>query len=609
MKKISIMLLVLVAALSSCKKTPEVNLKYVDVERDLVTVGTTTANIQCDYEYIATLKKAYFCYGESETNMNSAEMRVVQNTLYVELIGLRENTTYSYYYEFHNGFNSMRTVLKTFKTEAGNGGGNEPPTPEITLPTVITASVTEITTNSAKGGGEVTNDGGAEVTERGICWSTNANPSLNDSHVAVGTGVGAFNATVSGLNENTTYHVRAYAINEKGTAYGLDVEFATLPSGGTAQLPTVVTNSVTGITAHTAVYGGEVTSDGGAEVTERGICWSTNANPTISNSHTSAGSGVGAFSVTMGGLSANTTYHVRAYATNEAGTAYGSDKEFTTLEGGGGNAPEGSVNGFFTINENGDQVYFSQGNLQYIGSASMPYWKFADNQWDILGTTTGQNSSSQDVDRDLFGWGTSGWDNGNMYYQPYDTEYFWDYGIGYGYGPTNGTSYNFDLTGDYANADWGVYNAISNGGNIPGIWRTLTCVEWYNVFHRRTTPSGILFAKGIVNGVNGVILLPDDWSTSVYALNFTNMGNAPYNTNEITAENWATMEANGAVFLPAAGHSHGGQVGSHGYYWSASCQFSSTARLVYFYEKRIDPDYDRIRYDRQSVRLVAPAEN
>ena len=237
MKKISLMILVLMAVLASCKKTPEVNLKYVDVERDLVTVGTTTATIQCDYNYIATLKKAYLFYGEGqdEVNMISAEMRVVQNTLYLELAGLKANTTYSYYYEFHNGFNSMRTALKTFKTEAGNGGGEEPPTPEITLPTVITASVTEIAENTAKGGGEVTNDGGADVTERGICWSTNANPTITNSHVSAGVGTGTFSVTMSGLSANTTYHVRAYATNEVGTAYGLDKEFTTLEGGGSGE--------------------------------------------------------------------------------------------------------------------------------------------------------------------------------------------------------------------------------------------------------------------------------------------------------------------------------------------------------------------------------------
>ena len=217
MKKISIMILVLVAAFISCKKTPEVNLKYVDVERDLITVGTTTATVQCDYDYITTLKKAFFYYGEGEdeSDMISAEMRVVQKTLYVELTGLKENTTYSYYYEFVNGFNSMRSETKTFKTEAA--------LVEVVLPTVITAEVTEITENSAKGGGEVTNDGGAEVTERGICWSTAANPTITDSHIASGSGTGTFTSTLTGLSANTTYHVRAYATNEVGTAYGLEL--------------------------------------------------------------------------------------------------------------------------------------------------------------------------------------------------------------------------------------------------------------------------------------------------------------------------------------------------------------------------------------------------
>jgi len=222
MKKISLALLTLLVALTACKKVPEVNLKYVDVERDLITVGTSTATVQCDYQYIATLKNADLYYGEgvNETDMNTAEMRVVQNTLYVDLEGLTENTTYSYYYEFHNGFNSMRTVTKTFKTET---------TPVVMiLPTVITAEVTEITDYSAQCGGEVINDGGAEVTERGICWNTDENPTLNDNHIAAGLGLGIFTALMDSLQDNTTYHIRAYATNEVGTAYGLDREFTTL---------------------------------------------------------------------------------------------------------------------------------------------------------------------------------------------------------------------------------------------------------------------------------------------------------------------------------------------------------------------------------------------
>lgn len=244
--------------------------------------------------------------------------------------------------------------------------------------------------------------------------------------------------------------------------------------------------------------------------------------------------------------------------------------------------------------------------MQYIGSAAEPYWKFAENQWDYFGDV----GAGQNVDRDLFGWGTSGWNNGNMYYQPYNTVSFWDSEIGYGYGPTDGTNYNYDLTGDYANADWGVYNAISNGGNTPNQWRTLTYLEWEYIIFSRNTSSGIRYAKGIVNGVNGVILLPDNWSASVYALNYTNKYSAPFNTNEITSENWALMENNGAVFLPAAGSRQvGGNSESHGCYWSTSSFFSASfSYRVFFDDSALVMDCID-RFVGQSVRLVAPVEN
>ena len=241
-----------------------------------------------------------------------------------------------------------------------------------------------------------------------------------------------------------------------------------------------------------------------------------------------------------------------------------------TTEVNPGEVPVGAISGKFTINADGDQVYFSQGNLQYIGSAANPYWKFADNQWDCIAEA--QEGYSQTIDRDFFGWGTSGWNNGNLYYQPYDLNGTDDGNIGYGYGPTDGTNYNYGLTGAYSNADWGVYNAISNGGNLPNQWRTLTINEWSYIFHR-STPSGIIYAKAIVNNVNGLILLPDDWSNTTYVLYQYNLSYAPYTSNEITAENWTVLENNGAVFLPASGGRYGETIlynGNYGVYWSTS---------------------------------------
>ena len=267
--------------------------------------------------------------------------------------------------------------------------------------------------------------------------------------------------------------------------------------------------------------------------------------------------------------------------------------------------PVGAINGLFTINNNGETVYFSQGNLQYIGSVNTPYWKFADNQWDYFGTRTGQNSLNQNVDRDLFGWGTSGWDNGNTYFQPWDTQNNGDYNSGYGYGPSS------NLTNAYANADWGVYNPISNGGNQSNQWRVLTTEEWNHVFNSRITASSIRYVRAKVNNVNGVILLPDDWDPIYFSLNNTNQYNANYNSNIITALQWSFIEQHGAVFLPTAGYRDGtivSYVGFGGHYWSSTYYDKAHAYYVYIGDSGQDPQVCNVRNGGMSVRLVLDVE-
>ena len=273
-----------------------------------------------------------------------------------------------------------------------------------------------------------------------------------------------------------------------------------------------------------------------------------------------------------------------------------------TTEVNPGEVPVGAISGKFTINANGDQVYFSQGNVQY--QASTGTWRFAENQWDYIGSANSNISPIYSGWIDLFGWGTSGWSNGNLYYQPYDTENNYDPNTGYGYGPTDGTHYGYGLTGDYANADWGVYNAIANGGNVSNLWHTLSYREWEYIFDSRNTPSGIRYAMGSVNGVNGVILLPDSWDVSIYALNYTNASQAPFTVNTITLVDWESLEANGAVFLPAAGSRGGTSVysaGSVGSYWSVTPNSSGEANNIIFGSGTINFFY---RYHGRSVRLV-----
>ncbi len=196
---------------------------------------------------------------------------------------------------------------------------------DLTSPSVTTAAVSGLAATSATSGGNVTADGGAAVTARGVCWGAAANPTTAGSRTSDGTGTGAFVSAIAGLLPNTTYHVRAYATNTVGTAYGDDISFTT----GTA-MPTVTTASASAVTATSATSGGNVTADGGAAVTARGVCWGAAANPTTAGSRTSDGTGTGAFVSAIAGLLPNTTYHVRAYATNTVGTAYGGDVSFTT---------------------------------------------------------------------------------------------------------------------------------------------------------------------------------------------------------------------------------------------------------------------------------------
>ena len=196
------------------------------------------------------------------------------------------------------------------------------------VPVLTTSAITNISKSSASSGGNISNDGGVSVTSRGVCWSTNQTPNTVNSKTSNGTGIGSFSSNLTSLTSNTTYYVRAYATNSIGTGYGQQVSFITSQNIG---IPTITTSSpVLNIKATSASCGGNVTNEGGAAVTAKGSCWSTSSTPTINDNKTNDGNGLGSFTSSITGLSAGTTYYVRAYATNSAGTAYGSEINFTT---------------------------------------------------------------------------------------------------------------------------------------------------------------------------------------------------------------------------------------------------------------------------------------
>ena len=210
----------------------------------------------------------------------------------------------------------------------------------------------------------------------------------------------------------------------------------------------------------------------------------------------------------------------------------------------------------FTINSNGDQVYFSQGNLQY--QASTNTWRFAENQYDAIGSANSAISRTNEGWIDLFGWGTSGYDNTAndpfaVNYQPWSKsnnqlgktvtinyiEYKSDDSNYYGYGPSSFMT-DKNLTGTSANYDWGVFNAISNGGGQAGMWRTLTREEWNYILNTRNLAQ-YLRSQATVCGVHGYVLLPDDFVLPD-GLSWNYQTNN-WDTNTYGPQAWSAMEA------------------------------------------------------------------
>lgn len=242
------------------------------------------------------------------------------------------------------------------------------------------------------------------------------------------------------------------------------------------------------------------------------------------------------------------------------------------------------------------RVVFSPGNLQYIGSASTPYWKFADHQWDILSTTTGQDSDATNVDRDLFGWATSGYNDK----YPYMTS-----GERTDYGPAISSG---EWTSDSAEWDWGVHNTISNGGGYS--WHTPTKAEWeYLIQGRSYSPK---CAKAVVAGVSGLILFPDNYchpSGVAAIVNADAVNSSSVFTDNVFDETvWSSLESAGCVFLPAAGDRNRQDLDSvnyHGEYWSSTAASDQTSYFVVIFPRGVRvPLYECVRQIGCSVRLV-----
>ena len=234
------------------------------------------------------------------------------------MTGLSANTTYYCRAYVTNTAGTTYGAEVSFTTE---------PVPA----TVTTQMVTSVGTTTASGNGNVTSLGVPNPTQHGVCWNTSGTPTTGDSKTEEGmvSATGAFTSNMTGLSPNTTYYCRAYATNTAGTTYGTEVSFTTNPAP-----PTVTTQAASSISTTTATGNGSIVDLGSFDPTQHGVCWNTSGGPTVADAKTEEGpvAATGAFTSGITGLSAGTTYHYRAYATNSVGTSYGADQTFTTLD-------------------------------------------------------------------------------------------------------------------------------------------------------------------------------------------------------------------------------------------------------------------------------------
>lgn len=241
------------------------------------------------------------------------------------------------------------------------------------------------------------------------------------------------------------------------------------------------------------------------------------------------------------------------------------------------------------------QVRFSRGNLQY--QASTDTWRFAEHQYECIGNANANISAAYNGWIDLFGWGTSGWNSGANAYQPWSSSITAsDYYIA---GDENNS-----FTGSYVNADWGVYNAIVQGGNRAGLWRTLTADEWRYIFSQRDNAEQLYGFATIDGKYHGVVILPDNWALPENIC-FTS-GTQGWTINQFSLEQWARMEEAGAIFLPAAGLRNGNfvsKINEEGLYWTSSTYYNF-GKNISFRENMINPRNVHERNYGFSVRLV-----
>ncbi len=474
------------------------------------TVNANGENVNVSFEWGETT-----AYGNTVTATPASVGGSTLTSVSANITGLTAGTTYH------------------FNLKAGSeyGGDKDFITTTPSSPSVTTGLVSNVAYTTATCGGDVTDEGSEPVTAKGVCWSTDQYPTIGDNKTNDGTGAGVFSSDITELSENTTYYVRAYATNSIETSYGEQKELNT-------EKPPVVTTSSFTPDYISAIGGGTVTDVGSLGVSARGVCWSIDQNPTISDNITINGSGIGGFSSSLINLQLGITYYVRAYASNTLRTEYGNQISFTTLT-------TITYNGItYDVVLIGNHVWFAENLRTTHFNDGNPIQQVGDNtSWTNMTTPAycwyDNDFSNVAIYGVLYNWFAA--NSGKLcptdWHVPTDDDWsiIGDYMIANNYnfdGTTTGNKiaksmtstslwYSTDIEGAPGNTDYSSYRNMSGFNAVPGGTRLSVDGQFYHLGVYANWHSGNLYGENTISvqigfnsvGLNSFISYASSFST------------------------------------------------------------------------------------------------
>lgn len=398
---------ILLLSTSSCKKEPNTptgsNVAILQTaEIDSITGINIRSGGKVVYQGNEVLTGVGLCWSESsDVPTLSDSFRIITFAtpdFRLQIDGLKPNTNYFLRAFASNSYRTVYGAVKNFQTN------------NVILPSLTLNSIANIDISSATLSGSISSNGNGSIFSYGFCYSSTAiSPTLADTRTsASGIQVGDFSVVIKSLIQGTKYYIRAYAINQAGVAYGAVTTFTTLK----VDIPTVTTNLVSNISPYAAISGGNIASNGNGTISTYGLCWSSSTTSPTTNNFTTAFSVIqsGSFSNSMQQLTPGTIYYVRAYAINQAGTAYGATQTFVTLNISLANVTTNSVTNIASSSA------VASGSINSTGSGTISSYGFCWSSATSVPTTSNQKITFSSIQTGTFNGAITSLSQGTIYY-------------------------------------------------------------------------------------------------------------------------------------------------------------------------------------------------